>query len=158
MTDTITPPNNKNELLFKIREIIRNSPYELPESGFGGSGGPGMYLEKLLGLTAGNRDIPDSLGWELKYYSPRTSYITLFHKEPKPDGIVRYMVSRYGWSDQKGRLSFRHTISGKSDRFRVEGEAGQITVRPILDTDGPVAYWTNDDILGAAGAKRGDYC
>ena len=148
----ITPPKNKTELFEKVGEIIRNSPYELPEKGFGGSGGPGLYLEYLLGLTTGNKDIPDSLGWELKYYSPSTNLITLFHKEPQPRGIVRHMVSKYGWKDKQGRLSFRHTIAGKSDRFQVFGDAGQIIVRP-LKGNGPVPYWTDDDILGSAGAK-----
>ncbi len=34
--------------------------------------------------------------------------------------IVCYMVSKYGCKAAKGRLSFRHTIAVKSDRFRVE--------------------------------------
>ncbi len=148
----ITPPRNKGELFDRIGDIIQHGPYKLPAKGYGGAGGPGLFLEYLLGLTTGNKDIPDSLGWELKFFSPKTSLITLFHKEPQPRNIIRYMVSKYGWKDKKGRLSFRHTIAGKSDRFRVFGDAGQIMVRP-LKGDGPVPYWTDDDILGAAGAK-----
>jgi hypothetical protein len=63
------------------------------------------------------------------------------------------MVSKYGWKDKNGCLSFRHTISGKSDRFQVFGDANQITVRPIHGNGGPVPYWTDNDILSAAGAK-----
>lgn len=150
--EQIVPPKNKTELFQRLNAIIHHDEYELPKQGFGGSGGPGMYLEALLGLTTGNLDIPDSQGFELKYYSARTNLITLFHKEPSPPGIVRYMVSKHGKKDGKGRLSFRHTIAGKSKRFKVEGSAGSITVRP-LKGNGPVPTWTEDAILGAAGAK-----
>ena len=47
----------------------------------GGSGGPGVFLEDLLGLTAGGMDIPDAVGWELKWHTDRTGLVTLFHKE-----------------------------------------------------------------------------
>ena len=36
-----------------------------------------MFLEDLLGLTTGNVDILDSLGWELKYYTSKTALIVL---------------------------------------------------------------------------------
>ena len=65
---------------------------------------------------------------------------------------MRYMVSKFGWKDDQGRLSFRHTISGKSAKFRVDGDANQVIVRPIKG-NGSVPYWTNDDIISAAGAK-----
>jgi hypothetical protein len=65
---------------------------------------------------------------------------------------IRYMVSRFGWKDKKGRLSFRHTISGKSDRFQVSIDGDQIVVRRI-GGNGVVPFWTSDDILSAAGAK-----
>lgn len=148
----VKPPKNKKELFDRLVEIAQHGAYEMPTARYSGTGGPGLYLEDLLGLTTGNIDIPDSLGWELKYYTKKTNLITLFHKEPQPSGIVRHLVSKYGWKDKHGRLSFRHTIAGKSDRFKVEGDAGQITVRP-LKGDGPMPYWTDDDILSAAGAK-----
>lgn len=147
------PPQNQNQLFTRTKHIVENGPYELPNEGFGGSGGPGMYLEHLLGLTVGNRDIPDSFGWEVKSYSKRTNFITLFHKEPNPSGITKLMVKHYGWRDNKGRLSFRHTISGSSDRFLILYENNKIIVLPKGSTEGPIAYWTEDDILGAAGAK-----
>lgn len=148
----ISPPGNRKELLGRLSEIIQHGSYKMPDKRYTGTGGPGLYLEDLLGLTTGNRDVPDSLGWELKFYSAETSLITLFHKEPQPEGIMRYMVSKFGWKDKQGRLSFRHTISGRSDRFRVDGDANQIIVRP-LKRNGVTPYWTNDDILSAAGAK-----
>ena len=96
------PPKSKRELFAQILEIVRQGSYTMPES-YRGTGAPGLYLEDLLGLTTGNKDIPDSLGWELKYHTKKTSLITLFHKEPKPAGIVRYMVNRFGWKDKNGR-------------------------------------------------------
>ena len=45
---------------------------------------------------------------------------------------MRYMVRRYGIRDAKGRRSFRHTIRGKSDLFRVVNDAGQVVVRPVV--------------------------
>lgn len=119
---------------------------------YNGTGGPGNFLEDLLGLTAGNQDIADCVGWEVKYFTPKTSLITLFHKEPEPAGIMRYMVSKYGWKDKQGRLSFRHTIHGQSDRFVVANDAGSIIVRPSAG-NGPVPTWTHDILLNIAGGK-----
>jgi hypothetical protein len=145
-------PTSKKDLLAQLVEIIRHREYEMPESRYSGTGAPGIYLEDLLGLTTGNKDIPDSLGFELKFYTRKTNLITLFHKEPKPEGAVRYMVSKYGWKDEKGRLSFRHTIAGKSDRFSVVSDSGQIVIRKI-GGNGLAPYWTENDILSAVGAK-----
>ena len=128
--------------------------FDLPEGPrYNGTGGPGNFLEDLLGLTTGSLDIPDAVGWELKWYTESTSLITLFHKEADgPEAIMRYMVRQYGRRDRHGRLSFRHTIRGKSDRFRVDDDNGQLVVRP-LKGNGPVPYWTHDELLNAAGAK-----
>jgi hypothetical protein len=146
------PPKTKKELFQRIADVIRHGEYDMPITRYKGTGGPGIFLEDLLGLTTGNKDIPDSIGWELKYYTVKTNLITLFHKEPQPIGIMRYMVSKFGWKDSRGRLSFRHTISGKSDRFIIEEDAGQIVVRPIKG-NGSIPYWTQDDILSVAGGK-----
>lgn len=151
LLESIIPPKAKKELLERVTEIVQHGVYEMPVR-YGGTGGPGTYLEHLLGLTTGNKDIPDSLGWELKFYSKKTNLITLFHKEPQPTGIVGYLVRKHGWIDKLGRKSFRHTIAGKSDRFKVEGNSGQVIVRPLAG-NGPVPFWTDDDILSAAGAK-----
>ena len=144
-------PKSKRELLERLTDVIQHGQYTMPKR-YSGTGAPGLFLEDLLGLTTGNKDIPDALGWELKYYTLKTNLITLFHKEPQPRKIVRYMVSKYGWKDAQNRLSFRHTIAGKTDRFKVSVDAGQIIVRP-LKGNGPVPYWTESDILSAAGGK-----
>ncbi len=147
-------PNNKRELFERLRAILREGQFEMPtEPRYNGTGAPGCYLEDLLGLRVGNQDIADVAGWEVKFYTPQTSLITLFHKEPDSRTVMRYLVSTYGWMDGQGRLSFRHTVKGQSDRFIVVNDAGNIIVRPLDGTDGPVPIWSHDTLLGALGGK-----
>lgn len=146
-------PATKKELFSRLREIIAHGWYDLPKTKrCAGTGGCGNFLEDLLGVDVGGQDIADSVGWEIKYYTHKTHLITLFHKEAQPPEIMRYMVSKWGWKDEHGRKSFRHTIAGKSDRFKVEADSGQIIVRP-LKGNGPVPYWTHNDLLSIAGGK-----
>ena len=143
----------KTELFARLRDILQKRQFTMPnESPYLGTGAPGTYLEYLLDLDAGNKDIPDALGWEIKFYTSRTNLITLFHKTPGPQNIMRHMLSKWGWKDRHGRQSFRHTISGKSDRFRVVDDAGQIIVRP-LHGNGPVPIWTHDTLQNIAASK-----
>ena len=149
MTDA---PRTKRDLFERVRAVRDHGWYDLPDS-YGGTGGPGTFLEDLLGLSAGAMDIPDAVGWELKWYTDKTNLLTLFHKEADgPAAIMRYMVRKHGWKDAQGRLSFRHTIRGKSDRFKVEDSGGQLVVRPLLG-NGPVPYWSHHELVSAAGAK-----
>ena len=147
-------PLNKAQMLARLRQIIgagwREMSDDVPR--YHGTGAPGNYLEDLLGLTAGNQDIADCVGWEVKYHTPQTNLITLFHKEPEPRNIMRYMVSKHGWKDRFNRLSFRHTIFGQSDRFIVVDDAGSVIVRP-LHGNGPVPSWSHDTLLNIAGGK-----
>ncbi|HSK71359.1 MAG TPA: MvaI/BcnI family restriction endonuclease [Pyrinomonadaceae bacterium] len=156
MTNLIpfTTPNSKKELFARLREILSLGWINMPEdvARYNGTGGPGNFLEDLIGLNAGNKDIADIIGWEVKYFNPTTHLITLFHKEPQPEGVLRYMVNRFGWIDKDGRKSFRHTIRGKSDRFIVADDAGNIIVRP-LKGNGIVPMWTHDQLLNIAGGK-----
>lgn len=147
----ITPPKTKNELFSRIQDIIDTGEYDMPKE-YNGTGAPGIFLEDLLGLTTGNKDIPDSLGWEIKFFNPKTNFITLFHLEPSPEKAVRYMVSKYGWKGKDGGLSFRHTIRGKSDRFEIKSSDDRIVVR-VIGGNGVVPFWTHDEIMSAAGAK-----
>ncbi len=147
------PPTTKKELYLELAALVEHGEYLMPnQTPFTGQGAPGDYLEALLGVNAGNKDIPDNIGYELKFYTAKTSLISLFNKEPRPEGTVAYMVRKFGWLDSQKRKSFRHTIKGKSDSFRVEADANQITVRR-LKGNGIVPYWTRDDLLSAAGAK-----
>lgn len=148
-----TPPTTKKELFARLREVIAHGWYELPKTKrSAGTGGPGNFLEDLLGLNVGGQDIADAVGWEIKYYTSDTNLITLFHKEAQPPNIMRYMVSKWGWSDKLGRKSFRHTIAGKSEKFRVDDSNGQVVVRP-LKGNGPIPYWAHDELLSVAGGK-----
>ncbi len=148
------PPRTQRELFERVREIIDHGWYDFSgERPYGGTGGPGRFLEDLLGLTAGSVDMPDAVGWELKWYTEKTHLVTLFHKEADgPRHIMRCMVRNYGWKDKQGRLSFRHTIRGRSDRFVVNDKGGQLVVRPRKGK-GPVPYWSHGELIGAAGAK-----
>jgi hypothetical protein len=147
-------PGTKKELFERLRDIIVMGWMDMPPANarYNGTGGPGNFLEDLIGLTAGNMDIADVIGWEVKYYTAKTNLITLFHKEPGPEGVMRYMVSKYGWKDAQDRLSFRHTINGRSDRFQVFDDAGYLVVRPF-GGNGVVPMWSHDVLLGAVGAK-----
>jgi hypothetical protein len=149
----LIPPTTKKELFARLLGVIEKSWQTMPATArSAGTGGPGNFLEDLLGLNVGSQDIADSIGWEVKYYTEQTNLITLFHKEPRPDNIVRYMVRKWGLKDKQGRMSFRHTIRGRSEKFKVETDANQVTVRP-LQGNGPTPYWTHNDLLNAAGAK-----
>lgn len=149
-----TPPTTKKQLFDRVYDVIQRGWMTMPPgvARYNGTGGPGNFLEDLFGLTAGNLDAADSVGWELKTYSPQTNLITLFHKEASPRRIMRYMVSQHGWKDSQGRLSFRHTIRGKSDRFRVEVSEGAVTVRPTQG-NGSVPYWSTEELLNIAASK-----
>lgn len=149
----MNPPANKKELFARVRTIIEHDWYDLPKTArSAGTGGPGNFLEDLLGLNVGSQDIADSVGWEIKWYTADTSLITLFHKEAQPPNIMRYMVRKWGWRDDKGRMSFRHTIRGRSDRFKVETDGNRVVVRRVKG-NGPVPYWTHDDLMNCAGGK-----
>lgn len=137
----------------KIAEILELHEIEIPnERAYNGAGGPGRVLEDLLGVNANNRNSPDLADWEIKFHGGR-ALITLFHKDPEPRGIIRDVVHNYGWEDNKGRISFRHTISGRSNRgFVVVNERDRIVIRNEL-RDAAVPHWTHNTLLNAVGAK-----
>jgi hypothetical protein len=148
------PPTTKRELVKRLRALLRSDWAELPAiKRYNGNGGPGRYLEDLLGLTAGNQDVADcAAGWEVKWYTRRTQLMSLFHKQCDDCGIMRQMVDHYGKLDKLGRLSLRHTIKGTSPKFKVYSDAGNILVYPLHE-EGPVAVWSHDTLLNVAGGK-----
>jgi hypothetical protein len=146
------PPVNRKELFARVSEIIQHGWYDM-EANFAGTGRTGAFLEKLLGKQADSQDIADSTGWEIKTFTDKTNLITLFHKEAGPENIMRYMVRKHGWKDAQGRLSFRHTIAGRSDRFQVVDDSQQVIVKP-LKGNGPVPTWSHDELLNAASKLR----
>lgn len=156
----MSTPTTPKELFKAISALVDAGWHEMPDrSPYLGTGAPGNYLEYLLGFNPGAADIPDALGWELKWYTPKSNLVTLFHKTPdnSPD-VIRDMVRQYGKRDAKGRLSFRHTINptqrSGSQRFIPEFDvkAAQLVVRPKNGT-GPVPRWSQDTLLNVVAGK-----
>ena len=57
-----------------------------------------------------------------------------------------------GLENLKGCMSFRHTIAGKSDRFKVDLDGDLILIHR-RGGNGVIPHWTHDDILSVAGSK-----
>lgn len=148
-------PKSFTQAANKVKEIIRMGWIDIPNaSSYRGHGTPGRMIEFLLDLKENNNDSPDLFDWEIKTHGGGPSLITLFHKEPEPQGILNQVVHAYGWPDGKGRISFRHTIEGKSKRgFYVVNEPDRVSVRNNGKDILAVPYWTHNVLLGAAGAK-----
>ena len=137
----------------RLKTVIEQGWIQIPDRrGYGGSGGPGLLLEEMIGIDPNNRDGPDTGIWELKYHGG-TAPITLFHLTPQPKGNMHNVVRGYGWPDTRGRTSFRHTIWGKSPRgFYVVNEANQIIVRNEAQGIHPDIIppcWTHDSLINA---------
>ena len=150
-----TPPMDTRN---KLKQILTTREYIIPPGeGFEGTGAPGLYLERLLGLKTSNADVPDAGGWEVKF-SSGGALITLFQKEPYPrerGRMIRSIINRWGWVGQNGQQSFRHTIRGQSDLLEVVDDAGEIRVRRIGHDD-VVPHWPHDVILTAFSRKLGN--
>ena len=149
----VLPPKSSTASFAKIKEIIDKGWIEIPaDKSFNGNAAPGDFLEHLLGGAKNNRDSPDLADWEVKFHGG-TALITLFHKEPQPRGIMKFMVHEHGWPDELKRISFRHTLGGTSPRgFYVVNEADRISVRHNIK-DNPVPYWKHDTLLNCLGGK-----
>ena len=144
-----------DQILFeRLRDVLARGWIPIPDlPGYGGTGAPGILLEDQLGLQGGNRDLPDAGKWELKYHS-RSAPLTLFHLEAEPKGHMKDLVQRFGWMDDKGRTSFRHTIWGRSDRgFYVVNESNRISIRNDSGSDIAWPYWTHDKLVNAFVSK-----
>jgi len=152
ITNTVIPRSGTASFN-KISEILKAGTWEFPDNNkYNGSGGPGRLLEDLLGIKANNSDSPDLNDWEIKFHGG-SSLLTLFHKDPEPRGIIRELVHNYGWNDGKGRISFRHTISGESARgFYIVNEEDRIVIRNKLK-DGAVPHWTHNTLFNAFSSK-----
>ena len=145
---TITPRNTVERRMFdELREICGSGTWEMHN---GGTGQPGAVLEHLLGIDTNNVDLPDLQRWEVKFHGG-TAPITLFHKEGEPKGSVGRMVRDHGWKDAKGRLSFRHTVWGETNRgFRVVDQDDRIHV---LQNDVSLVSWSRDVLVVTASSK-----
>lgn len=144
-------PNSLKKASAIIKEIIRMGIVEIPPQ-FNGAGAPGNTLEYLLNVKQNNFDSPDLLDWEIKFHGGG-ALLTLFHKDPQPKGIMDKMVDKFGWDNERGQISFRHTLSGKSERgFVVYNQDNRISVSNLSDI-GIAPYWDHNIILNAIGAK-----
>lgn len=143
-------PPTASRIFTVVREVINHGGYEIPEQ-FNGTGAPGEYLEFLLNLKRNNDDIPDLGGWEIKFHGGN-ALLTLFHNDPLPRGIINQMVNTFGWENERGQISFRHTISGQSNLgFNVTNRDDRIYISHNHEDIEP--YWENNTILNAIAAK-----
>ncbi|HEY5463582.1 MAG TPA: MvaI/BcnI family restriction endonuclease [Hanamia sp.] len=144
-------PQSSKTAFKVIREIIEMGSVDIPPN-FKGAGAPGNTLEFLLNVKENNLDSPDLLDWEIKFHGGN-ALLTLFHKDPQPKGIMNKLVDAFGWENAKGQISFRHTISGKSERgFFIDNKNNKITVSNINNLS-IEPYWDNNIILNAIAAK-----
>ena len=151
-------PTNRKEIFAIIEKLVLDKEwFEMPhEPRYNGTGGPGNFLEDKIGAVAGNKDIPDIQGWELKWYTPKTNLVTLFHKTPKPKDIMRKVVKNYGQKDEQGRLGFRHTIRGKSADFKTYDDGERLFICPLKSRKGVEKikpYWSHQQLMASAGTK-----
>ena len=156
---TAPPIMSDSDILEKLQDVIAKGWHALPDKGYGGTGGPGMYLEKLLGLEMNNSDTPDMGKWELKYHGAKSkNLMTLFHLEAKPQGYLNMLVPEFGIPRDDGITSFRQTIRGsKSSTGLIAGNLGEsIMVSHPARTDINADLWprwTHDEILNAFASK-----
>ncbi len=127
----------------RLQRVLEEGWHDIPEvGGYGGSGAPGKLLEELLGVKGGNNDLPDTGRWELKYHGSK-SPITLFHKDAQPSGHIEKLLEHYGWADKHNKISFRHTIWGRSNRgFSLEKMNDSIYLRNPNDPIPDLPFWS----------------
>ena len=135
----------------EVRKVIGRE-VEIPDrAGYGGAGAPGKMLEEQLHIQANNQDLPDAGRWEVKYTSD-TSYLTLFHKEPRRPSVVADLVRECGWESGE-HVSFRHTIWGRSARgFEVRVGPERVSVYNARHPD-IAPYWDINDLTNSAVTK-----
>jgi len=90
------------------------------------------------------RGVPQSSGLFRRPFMPRHLPLCV------PLGV--YLQTHSPMTPNGGRMSFRHTIKGRSDRFRAHDDSGRLIVLPLRG-NGPVPCWTHEELVAAAGAK-----
>lgn len=148
-----TLPKSSTAVFSEIKRVIKLGWIDVPDKkSYRGTGTQGRLIEDLLEIKENNNDSPDLKDWEVKTHQGGT-LITLFHKEPEPKGIMTSIVHTFGWMDNQGRMSFRHTLESESKRgFYVVNELDRVLIRNNAQ-DMVVPYWTHNAILGIAGRK-----
>jgi len=144
-------PQSSKSSFAVIKDILSMGTVDIPEK-FKGTGAPGNTLEYLLDIEQNNIDAPDLKDWEVKFHGGK-SLITLFHKDPEPEGIVDKMVNTFGWDDKHGNISFRHTIKKQSKRgFTIMNTTKRIEITNDKGKDS-IPYWEYNTILNSVGRK-----
>jgi len=155
----------RNALIEAIKAILTHSKSQPYPCSHKGHGRAGRLLEDLLGISGGNHDVADAVGFEIKTSSNSSTPITLFHKDPLPRnsktqlGAVNALINDYGWiSEHNGQTvkSFRATLYGqwkdvKSDTvLNVVADEHRVCV---MDKDKQLAWWDTNELVGIASAK-----
>lgn len=110
------PPQNKEELLNRLQEIISAGwvSTRVQEN----DGLVGNTLEDFLGIEENNIALPDVGEYELKTQRRETqSMTTLTHYDPfprRPSPVQDLLIPEYGWAhpSKEGEKSFRVTLRG----------------------------------------------
>ncbi|MCE2517833.1 MAG: hypothetical protein J4F41_08395 [Alphaproteobacteria bacterium] len=151
----MTPPIS-SALSTTLDGILAKGWQVMPDE-FKGTGAAGLYLEKLLGSRNDNLDIPDLDGWEIKYHGGESYLLTLFHKEPLPQGHQKALISAFGKEQPNGEISFRHTITGGNQPtnlgFYLVNEGDKIAIKNTHDKGLELPFWTHDLVLSTFLAK-----
>jgi len=141
------------DLFERLKNLLQVGEYKIDDfGGYRGTGTGGFILEKLLGFDPTNKDGPDSGRWEVKFHSG-SSPLTLFHKTPEPDGVMRSLLNSCGWIGKSGRLSFRHTVWDKTERGLVVRSEDQRVIVDLGKPDTVSPFWTHDTIVNAFAYK-----
>jgi hypothetical protein len=112
----------------QIVNICAGKSHQLPP-GLYNTGGPGLFLERLMGVEANNRDTADlaDTGIELKTGSKRGP-LTMFHRDPiersqraskkagraRVAGALQRLVDERGYLNGYGNKAFQHMIYGQT--------------------------------------------
>jgi len=151
-------PSSKKELLSRVPSLYGNK-YNILEKCGKGTGAPGIMTEMLLGSEGKNNTFGDCVGIELKWKSVKSkSYLTMFHLEVDANGAdtrnssLIPVLREYGYPGKKDKLvSFRHTVSDRSNKFDIEINKGTDGLRLVYRTmGGEEVYWSENDLLNGA--------
>lgn len=141
------------DLFERLKALLKVGEYKTEEfGGYRGTGTAGFILEELLGFDPTNKDGPDSGRWEVKFHSG-SSPLTLFHKTPEPEGVMRSLLHACGWIGKSGRQSFRHTVWGQTERGLVVKSENQKLIVDLGKPQTQSPFWTHDTIVNAFAYK-----
>ncbi len=123
-----------NELVLELA-TIRNQGYV--RSHRHGDTGIGKTLEDLLGIDENNIPGPNGHSTELKSYrSNAKSMLTLFTKAPKPKGVNRMLLERFGHTSRRSRKELHTTVTSDPPTRTIDGR-----LRPRRTLYGGPGFW-----------------